>query len=175
MLFDEDTTLLSFFENFSDPEDEEELKENIIKYVGAGGFGGATNNAEETTTGESLDDVSTLFFEFDFLIIDLVTFRLCCRYEEKTETSNACRREIIGCCQEGGRTIQYRRRIFDPSRLRYWSVPTDGQGKRLLEEARRWWKNEPNCPCRQIQARQKKTVSYCVEYNLFLIEVGLVL
>ena len=62
MLFDEDTTLLSFFENFSDPEDEEELKENIIKYVGAGGFGGVANNAEETTTGESLDDVSTLFF-----------------------------------------------------------------------------------------------------------------
>ena len=41
MLFDEDTTLLSFFENFSDPEDEEELKENIIKYVGGGNFGGA--------------------------------------------------------------------------------------------------------------------------------------
>ena len=40
MLFDEDTTLLSFFENFSDPEDEEELKENIIKYVGGGNFGG---------------------------------------------------------------------------------------------------------------------------------------
>ena len=41
MLFDEDTTLLSFFENFSDPEDEDELKENIIKYVGGGNFGGA--------------------------------------------------------------------------------------------------------------------------------------
>ena len=61
MLFDEDTTLLSFFGNFSDPEDEEELKENIIKYVGAGSFGGPTGNAEETTTGESLDDVSSLF------------------------------------------------------------------------------------------------------------------
>ena len=41
MLFDEDTTLLSFFGNFSDPEDEDELKENIIKYVGGGNFGGA--------------------------------------------------------------------------------------------------------------------------------------
>ena len=65
MLFDEDTTLLSFFENFSDPEDEDELKENIIKYVGGGNFGGAQpSNAEETTTGESLDDVSTII-QFD--------------------------------------------------------------------------------------------------------------
>ena len=61
MLFDEDTTLLSFFENFSDPEDEDELKENIIKYVGGGNFGGAQNIQEETTTGESLDDVSSIF------------------------------------------------------------------------------------------------------------------
>ena len=65
MLFDEDTTLLSFFENFSDPEDEEELKENIIKYVGGGNFGGAQASiSEENTTGESLDDVSkTIHFD----------------------------------------------------------------------------------------------------------------
>jgi hypothetical protein len=58
MLFDEDTTLLSFFENFSDPEDEDELKENIIKYVGGGNFGGAQTISESNTTGESLDEVS---------------------------------------------------------------------------------------------------------------------
>ena len=58
MLFDEDTTLLSFFENLSDPEDEEELKEHIIKYVGGGGFGAQQNFSEENTTGESLDEVS---------------------------------------------------------------------------------------------------------------------
>ena len=92
MLFDEDTTLLSFFGNFSDPEDEAELKENIIKYVGAGSFGGPTGNAEETTTGESLDDVSSLF-QFDFLVIDLVTIGLCSRHEEKAKTSNASRRK----------------------------------------------------------------------------------
>ena len=58
MLFDEDTTLLSFFENFSDAEDEQELKENIIKYVGGGNFGASNNISEENTTGESLDEVS---------------------------------------------------------------------------------------------------------------------
>ena len=57
MLFDEDTTLLSFFENFSDPEDEQELKENIIKYVGGGNFGGG--QSEDNTTGESLDEMSS--------------------------------------------------------------------------------------------------------------------
>ena len=59
MIFDEDTTLLSFFENYSDPEDEEELKQNIIKYVGGGNFGGQGQvNYSEETTGESLDEVS---------------------------------------------------------------------------------------------------------------------
>ena len=59
MIFDEDTTLLSFFENFSDPEDEDELKQNIIKYVGGGNFGSGQPTTSEETTGESLDDVST--------------------------------------------------------------------------------------------------------------------
>ena len=36
MLFDEDATLLSFFSNYSDPEDEDELKCAVIKYVGGG-------------------------------------------------------------------------------------------------------------------------------------------
>ena len=63
MLFDEDTTLLSFFENI---EDEQELKENIIKYVGGGNFGGANNISEDNTTGESLDEVS-IWLSFKFV------------------------------------------------------------------------------------------------------------
>ena len=39
MLFDEDTTLLSFFDRYPDPEDEEELKTAVMKYIGGGNFG----------------------------------------------------------------------------------------------------------------------------------------
>ena len=96
MLFDEDTTLLSFFENYSDPEDEDELKENIIKYVGGGNFGGAPTISEENTTGESLDDVSKILL-IKFLA-DFLSIRLSSRHEEKEETSYASGREIIGRC-----------------------------------------------------------------------------
>ena len=58
MILDEDTTLLSFFENFCDPEDHDELIANIIKYVGGGKFGnGQTEETHESTEGE-FDDVS---------------------------------------------------------------------------------------------------------------------
>ena len=40
MVFDEDTILLSFFQRYSDPEDEEDLKQDVIKYVSGGNFGG---------------------------------------------------------------------------------------------------------------------------------------
>lgn len=42
MLYDEDTILLSFFERHSEDEDEEDLKQAVIKYVGGGNFGGKT-------------------------------------------------------------------------------------------------------------------------------------
>jgi hypothetical protein len=69
MLFDEDTTLLSFFENFSSPEDEEDLIANIIKYVGGGNFGASMQSEEDLsyTTGDSMDDVSLLKINANFL------------------------------------------------------------------------------------------------------------
>ena len=59
MLFDEDTTLLSFFENFASPEDEKELISNIIKYVGGGNFGASEGEITANSTNESLDDISS--------------------------------------------------------------------------------------------------------------------
>ncbi len=46
MLFDEDTTLLSFFQRYSDPSDEEDLKRDVIKYCGGGNFGGKVDLEE---------------------------------------------------------------------------------------------------------------------------------
>ena len=40
MLFDEDTILLSFFQRYTDPDEEEDLKRDVIKYCGGGNFGG---------------------------------------------------------------------------------------------------------------------------------------
>ena len=59
MLFDEDAMLLSFFDRYADPEDEEDLKNEVIKYVG--GVGGKTPIEEQNTTGESVEDVSITF------------------------------------------------------------------------------------------------------------------
>ena len=58
MLFDEDSILLSFFQRYTDPEDEEDLKKEVIKYVSGGNFGGKAPLEEQNTTGDSLDDVS---------------------------------------------------------------------------------------------------------------------
>ena len=58
MIFEEDAILLSFFEKYTEPDEEEELKESVIKYVGGGNFGGKAPIEEQNTTGESLDDVS---------------------------------------------------------------------------------------------------------------------
>ena len=60
MIFDDDAILLSFFARYTEPDEEEELKESVMKYINKG-LGGARNMAaqeESTTTGESLDDVS---------------------------------------------------------------------------------------------------------------------
>ena len=40
MLFDEDAILLSFFNRYEDPEDEEDLKKEVIKYCKGGNIGG---------------------------------------------------------------------------------------------------------------------------------------
>ena len=55
MLFDEDSILLSFFERYSDPNEEEDLKNEVVKYVSSGQFAKAS---EDQSTGESLDEVS---------------------------------------------------------------------------------------------------------------------
>ena len=78
MLFDEDTTLLSFFENFAHPEDEQELIANIIKYVGGGNFGASMCSEEGDTnksTGESLDDVSSYLCLFKMRIFPSLNVR----------------------------------------------------------------------------------------------------
>ena len=60
MLFDEDTMLLSFFQRFPDADEEEYLKEEVIKYIKLQFQISAAKSApeESTTTGESIDDVS---------------------------------------------------------------------------------------------------------------------
>ena len=58
MLYDEDTILLSFFERHSEDEDEADLKQAVIKYVGGGNFGGKTPMEDQNTTGESIESVS---------------------------------------------------------------------------------------------------------------------
>ena len=58
MVFEEDAALLSFFANYSEPEDEQELKDAVIKYVNKG----LSQNfpiEEQETTGDSLDDISS--------------------------------------------------------------------------------------------------------------------
>ena len=59
MLFDEDAILLSFFSRFSEPDEEEDLKTEVIKYASNGNFGGKMPMEEQNTTGESLDDISS--------------------------------------------------------------------------------------------------------------------
>ena len=99
MLFDEDTTLLSFFENFSDPEEEQELKENIIKYVGGGNFGGAQVTTEENSTVDSLDEVS---FPDILIYLDVLPTRFSGGHEKKETPCDARGREITGCSEAGG-------------------------------------------------------------------------
>ena len=55
MVFEEDQILLSFFEKY-EADEEDLLKQDVIKYVGTGHFG--EKITEEMTTGESLEDVS---------------------------------------------------------------------------------------------------------------------
>ena len=36
MVYDEDTLLLSFFDRYTLPDDEEDLKKDVLKYIGGG-------------------------------------------------------------------------------------------------------------------------------------------
>ena len=47
MLFEDDTSLLSFFERHKEDEDDSDLKAAVMKYVGAGAIGGKTQNLED--------------------------------------------------------------------------------------------------------------------------------
>ena len=67
MLLDEDATLMSFFVNFTGEDEEEELINNLIRYVGGNGFGAQMTSEEgdlSNTTGDSLEDVSQTFQGF---------------------------------------------------------------------------------------------------------------
>lgn len=60
MVFDEDTILLSFFDRYQLPAEIEELKQDVLKYIGAGVSvkPSAQVVEEPSTTGDSLDAVS---------------------------------------------------------------------------------------------------------------------
>ena len=45
MVLDEDAILLSFFKKYTEPDEEEDLKMDVIKYVSGGNFG--SNKIEE--------------------------------------------------------------------------------------------------------------------------------
>ena len=72
MVFEEDQILLSFFEKY-EADEEDLLKQDVIKYVGTGHFG--EKITEEMTTGESLEDVSGQLANFEadntYLILDV--------------------------------------------------------------------------------------------------------
>lgn len=57
MVFDEDTILLSFFDRYQLPAEIEELKLDVLKYIGAG-VSVKPVVEEPETTGSSLDAVS---------------------------------------------------------------------------------------------------------------------
>ena len=74
MLFEDDTSLLSFFERHKDDEDDTDLKAAVLKYVGAGATG-KTPIEEQNTTGDSIEGVSSIVFrENSNCLIILVLF-----------------------------------------------------------------------------------------------------
>lgn len=58
MIFEEDTILLSFFDRFNEPGEEDELNEEVIKYANGGNFGGKQLE-DQNTTGESIEAMSS--------------------------------------------------------------------------------------------------------------------
>ena len=108
MLFDEDAILLSFFQRYSDPDEEEDLKTDVIKYVGGGNFGGKIPMEDQNTTGDSqtLDDVSQHYSVIN-LASDFVTDGQCRRHEEEALSRNASAKEEVGrAAKKGSRSIQ---------------------------------------------------------------------
>ena len=182
MLFDEDTILLSFFEKYPDADEEDLLKQDVIKYVCGGNFGGKPDE-EQATTDESLD-VSTLFQSLvprrssegrkkrelaqrswggaeslDMIspLCILVNFqspRFSRRFEEEKETSRSAELVKVGSSQEGTGKAGHGGHIGRGG-LRYWSLSPDHQGKCILQGR----KDESYRARRQIQAGQEKGVS----------------
>ena len=58
MIFEEDTILLSFFDRFSEPDEEKDLKFEVIKYASGGQFGSKPLE-DQNTTGESIEAMSS--------------------------------------------------------------------------------------------------------------------
>ena len=83
MVFDEDTTLLSFFERYKVPEQIEELKRDVLKYIGAGVTEKVPTEDQSTNDG-SLDAVS-LFLTDTFL--DVITHGFSSRHEKETKVN----------------------------------------------------------------------------------------
>lgn len=54
MLFEEDTTLISFFERYAEEDDYEDLQSSILKYCGANKEEKVPLE-EQNTTGDSID------------------------------------------------------------------------------------------------------------------------
>ena len=85
MLFDEDTILLSFFQRYTDPDEEDDLKRDVIKYCGGGNFGGKVAMEDQNTTGDSIDDVSC----FPSNLLDFESIRLCRRHEKEATSCSS--------------------------------------------------------------------------------------
>ena len=54
MLFEEDTTLLSFFDRYAEEDDLEDFQQSIMKYCGAN-TSASVPLEEQNTTGDSID------------------------------------------------------------------------------------------------------------------------
>ena len=105
MVFDEDAILLSFFNRFSEPDEEEDLKTEVIRYVSGGNFGGPNPMEEEMeTTGESIEDVSTKTIT-PFVNLCKYTYR--CRAQWTPESTT---RERRGCRHSSLQRSRRRRR-----------------------------------------------------------------
>ena len=78
MVFDEDLILLSFFDRYQMPDEIEDLKADVLKYIGAGA-GQKVQTQEPVATGDDLAAVSNLIYYKLTLInsIDVVTNGFC--------------------------------------------------------------------------------------------------
>jgi len=87
MVFDEDSILLSFFDRYELPAEIEELKQDVLKYIGAGVSVKPAVVEEPSTTGDSLDAVSnseqSLFLLTNhYALTDVIANGFSCRHEK---------------------------------------------------------------------------------------------